>query len=185
MFDAIESDLMENFDAAETRLRKEFARIRTGRANASILDGVMVPYYGSPTPLAQLATVKVPEPRMLTIAPWERNILSDIERALLKADLGLTPNNDGSIIRLSIPPLSGERRQDLAKQARKLTEDARISVRNARRDANELLKVLEKDSEITEDDMHRDLAKVQTLTDAAIAKVDGILTDKEQEILEV
>ena len=185
MFDDIAAELDERFESAFTRLKKEFQRIRTGRASTALLDGVTVPYYGAPTPLTQVATVKIPEPRMLTIAPWEKNLLGDIERAIHKADLGLTPNNDGSIIRLTIPPLSGERRQELARQAKKLAEDARIAVRAARRDANEMLKAFQKDGELTEDDLHRDLARVQTKTDTAISQVDEILSEKEKEILEV
>lgn len=185
MMDLIESELQERFDAALTRLKKEFTRIRTGRANVNLLDGVTVPYYGTPTPLTQVATVKIPEPRMITIAPWEKSMLGEIEKAIHTANLGVSPNNDGSIIRLSIPPLTGERREELARQARKIAEDARIGVRNARRDANEQVKAFQKDGEMTEDEMHRNLARVQALTDTATGQVDETLAEKEKEILEV
>lgn len=185
MFDEIELEMSERFDNALNALKRDFTRIRTGRANAALLEGVQVEYYGAMTPINQVATIKVPEPRLITVAPWERNLLGEIERAIHKADLGVTPNNDGSIIRLPIPPLSGERRQELAKVARKHAEDARIQIRGARRDANDMLKSLQKDGDLTEDDLHRDLAKVQVATDKAIAKIDALLGEKEQEILEV
>ncbi len=185
MFDDIRTDMDERFDKAHANLKREFGRIRTGRANASLLDGITVEYYGVQTPINQVASVKVPEPRMITISAWEKTMLGEIERAILKADLGLNPNNDGTIIRLPIPPLSGERRQELARHAKKLGEEARIAVRAARRDANDMLKEFQKEGEITEDDLHRHLATVQDLTDKAIGRVDGTLAEKEKEILEV
>lgn len=185
MIDEVYEELSESFEAATSRLRRELAKIRTGRANPGVLENVMVDYYGQPTPVTQAATVKVPEPRLITITPWDKGLIGAIERAINMAELGLVPNNDGSMIRLPIPALTQERRQDLAKQARKLAEDARIAVRNARRDANEMIKSLEKDKEISEDEMHRGMAKVQELTDAASTKIDKITEDKEAEILEV
>jgi len=185
MLDDIYSDLQDGFEGAMTRLGRELGRIRTGRANAGLLEGVTVEYYGTPTPITQVATVKVPEPRLITIVPWEKNLLSAIEKAIFSSDIGLTPNNDGTMIRLGIPPLTGERRAELAKQARKCGEDAKIAVRNARRDANELVKTLEKDGDISEDEMHRALAKVQDLTDKAVTKVDAVVEKKEKEITEV
>jgi len=185
MFNEIAEDLHERFEKATAALKRDFARIRTGRANASLLDGIVVEYYGVATPIGQVATIKVPEPRLITVSPWEKSLLGEIERAIHKADIGVTPSNDGIVIRLPIPPLTGERRQEFVKQARKLAEDARVAVRNARRDANDMLKDLEKSGEITEDDLRRHLTKVQELTDKAIAQVDGVLAEKEQEILEV
>lgn len=185
MLNEIYEDLESGSDKAITRLRRELARIRTGRANPSILEGITVDYYGQPTPLSQAASIKVPEPRLLTITPWDKSLIGPIERAINMSDLGLSPSNDGSLIRLPIPALTQERRQELAKAARKAAEDARIAVRNARRDANDLVKSLEKDKEISEDEMHRGTAKVQELTDAAIRKIDDVLADKEKEILEV
>ncbi len=185
MFDDIKQDLEERFDAAHQHLAKELSRIRTGRASANLLDEVRVDYYGSATPVNQVATVKVPEPRMITITPWEKNMLAPIERAINGANIGLTPNNDGNMIRLSIPPLTGERRAELAKQARKFGEEAKIAVRGARRDANDMLKSLQKDGDMSEDEMHGHINTVQELTDKAVARVDEIVTTKEQEILEV
>lgn len=177
--------LNESFESAFGRLNKDLQRIRTGRANAALLDNLRVDYYGEPTPVSQVASIKVPEPRLITITPWEKSLLGAIEKAIYASDLGLTPNNDGTLIRLSIPPLTGDRRNELAKQARKLAEDAKILVRNARRDANDELKRLEKDKEISEDELHRHTAKVQDLTDKAVAKVDDVVGKKEKEILEV
>jgi ribosome recycling factor len=185
MIEDIISDLKEGFDKAYQKLARELGRIRTGRASANMLDEIRVDYYGQSTPLSQVATIKVPEPRMLTIAPWDRSVMKDIEKAILTSDLGLNPNNDGTIIRLSIPPLTGERRNELVKAAKKVAEEARVAVRGARRDANDMLKSLEKDGEISEDDMHRALARVQELTDKGIEHVDGVLARKEGEILEV
>jgi ribosome recycling factor len=185
MLDDIENDLLLSFDKAITALSRDLVRIRTGRATASILDDIKLDYYGQMTPLTQIATVKVPEPRMITVQPWEKGVLGQIERAIHQSDLGLTPTNDGTMIRLPIPPLTGERRNDLAKQARKLGEDAKIIIRNARRDANELIKQLQKDSELSEDDARRATAKVQELTDKGVAKVDDAVSKKEKEIAEV
>lgn len=185
MLDDIETDLLLSCDKAITALSRDLIRIRTGRATASILDDIKLDYYGQMTPLTQIATVKVPEPRMITVQPWEKGVLGQIERAIHQSDLGLTPTNDGTMIRLPIPPLTGERRNDLAKQARKLGEDAKIIIRNARRDANEFIKQLQKDSEISEDDARRATAKVQELTDKGVAKVDDAVSKKEKEIAEV
>ena len=185
MFDDIEAELMERFENAYAALKRDFSRVRTGRASTALLDGVMVEYYGTPTPISQVATIKVPEARLITVAPWERNLVGEIERAIHKADLGVTPNNDGSIIRLPIPPLTGERRQELAKVVRKHGEDARVAIRAARRDANDMLKSLQKDGDITEDELHRYLARIQDATDKAVGTVDKLIHDKEQEILEV
>ncbi|MBU6161913.1 MAG: ribosome recycling factor [Myxococcales bacterium] len=185
MIDDIINDLKDGFDKAYTKLTRELGRIRTGRASANMLDEIRVDYYGSPTPLSQVATIKVPEPRMITISPWDRSVMKDIEKAILASDLGLNPNNDGTLIRLVVPPLTGERRTELVKTAKKVAEDARVAVRGARRDANEMLKSLEKDGDISEDDLHRSLTRVQELTDKAIEHVDGLVARKEAEILEV
>ncbi len=185
MLDEIQEDLEANFKKAFDALSRELARVRSGRANINLLDNIRVPYYGQPTPLSQMAALQVPEPRMITIKPWESNLLKDIERAILQSDLGLTPSNDGTLIRLHIPPLTEDRRRDLVKQVKAHGEDAKISIRNSRRDANSTLKDLEKDSDITEDDLQRGLKVVQDLTDAAVAKVDAIITKKEAELMEV
>jgi ribosome recycling factor len=185
MVEDILADLKDGFEKAQARFVRDLARVRTGRASASLLDEVRVDYYGQASPVSQVATVKVPEPRMITISPWDRTLLGAIEKAILASDLGLNPNNDGTIIRLSIPPLTGERRNDLVKQARKLGEEARIAVRGVRRDANDMLKSVQKDGDISEDELHRALARVQELTDKAIEAVDQTLTRKEAEIMEV
>lgn len=165
-------------------LEGEFARIRTSRANPAILDGVKVDCYGTVTPLKQVASISVPEPRQLVIQPWDRSILPDVEKAIHKAELGLNPQVEANLIRVQIPPLTEERRKELAKLCGKLTEDARIAVRNLRRDANEQVKKLEKDKEISEDDAKTGTKKVQELTDEYIARLDKLLKQKETEILE-
>ena len=185
MIDDIIADLDERFDKAFGNLKNQFTRIRTGRASVALLDGVTVEYYGVPTPVSQVATVKAPEARLITVVPWEKSLVSEIEKAIHKADLGVSPSNDGNMIRLPIPPLSGERRTELARMAKKLAEDGRIAVRAARRDANDMLKSLQKDGDISEDDLRGHLQSVQDGTDKAVAKVDTMLGEKEAEILEV
>jgi len=175
-------DKMNKTIAAFTR---ELSSIRAGRANASLLDRIMVDYYGAPTPINQLAGVSVPEARLLVITPYDKTILGEIEKAIIKSDIGITPTNDGSIIRLMIPALTEERRKDLVKQVKKEAEDAKIAVRNVRRDANDDLKKLEKAGEITEDDLRGYGDDIQKLTDEFIVKVDQVTKDKEKEILEV
>ncbi len=161
------------------------AGIRAGRANAALLDRISVEYYGAPTPINQLAGVSVPEARLLVIQPYDKSILSDIEKAILKSDLGLTPSNDGNIIRLSIPQLTEERRKELVKLVKKESEEAKIAIRNVRRDTNDDFKKLEKNSEITEDELRGFTEDVQKLTDEYINKIDSITKDKEKEILDV
>ncbi|MBT2755984.1 ribosome recycling factor [Mesobacillus foraminis] len=164
---------------------RELASIRAGRASASLLDRITVDYYGAPTPINQLAGISVPEARLLVIQPYDKTILGEIEKAILKSDLGINPTNDGSIIRLAIPQLTEERRKELAKQVRKESEDAKIAVRNIRRDANDELKKLEKGGEITEDGLRGFSDDIQKLTDDQISKIDQITKDKEKELLEV
>ncbi|MGG2108930.1 ribosome recycling factor [Lysinibacillus pakistanensis] len=164
---------------------RELSSIRAGRANASLLDRITVDYYGAPTPINQLAGVSVPEARLLVITPYDKTILGEIEKAIMKSDIGITPSNDGSVIRLMIPALTEERRKDLVKQVKKEAEDAKIAVRNVRRDANDDLKKLEKAGEITEDDLRGYGEDIQKLTDDFIVKVDQVAKEKEKEILEV
>ncbi|OEH85847.1 ribosome recycling factor [Desulfuribacillus stibiiarsenatis] len=166
-------------------LKKDFTTIRAGRANPSLLDKVVVEYYGSPTPINQVANISAPEARLLTIQPWDRSMISEIERAIQKSDLGLSPNNDGNIIRIPLPILTEERRQDLVKQAKKIAEASRVSVRNVRRDANEDVKKMEKNSEISEDESRKLQDDIQKLTDKNIKAIDEILQEKEQEIMAV
>lgn len=163
----------------------ELTKVRTGRASQAILDGVRVNYYGTQTPLPQMATVSIPESRMITVKPWDVSVINEVEKAILKANLGLTPSNDGKLIRISIPPLTEERRKEIARSASKICEDYKIAVRNIRRDANEILKELQKEGEISEDDSFKAQKQVQELTDLYIKKLDDIFAAKEKEILEV
>ncbi len=181
----IVANAKERMNKAIGAYTRELAGIRAGRANASMLDRITVDYYGAPTPINQLAGVSVPEARMLIIQPYDKSILSDIEKAILKSDIGITPSNDGSIIRLAIPQLTEERRKELVKVVKKESEDAKVAVRNIRRDANDDLKKLEKNGEITEDDQRGYSDDIQKLTDEYITKVDQLTKDKEKEILEV
>jgi ribosome recycling factor len=185
MIDDVLSDLRDSFEGTMKQLQRELGKIRTGRANLGMLDGVKVDYYGNSTPLNQVATMRVADPRLITIQPWEKNIIGDIEKAIASSDLGLNPSNDGTVIRVPIPALTGERRQELVKVARRVGEDHKISLRNARRDANDMIKQLEKDSEITEDDMHRGFDRVNALTEEYTKKIEDALAKKEEGILEV
>jgi len=179
------SDAKRRMDKAIENLTHELAKIRTGRATPALLDSVKVEYYGQKVPLNQAATVTVPEPRLITIQPWEKSMLSEIEREILKADLGFNPSNDGTFIRVPIPQLSEERRKDLVKLVHKFAEETRIAVRNVRRDANEHLKKLEKSHEISEDDLENYLEEIQKRTDDHIKRIDEVMAHKEKEVLEV
>jgi ribosome recycling factor len=165
--------------------RAELSRLRTGRASLALLDGITVDYYGAPTPINQVASLSVPDPTTIVIAPWEPKVLADVEKALLRSNLGLTPNNDGKVVRLVIPALTEERRRELVKVGHEAAEHTRNAIRQIRRDGNERIKKMEKDKKISEDDMHLGLEKIQKLTDAYVAKVGEILERKEKEILEV
>lgn len=166
-------------------LKRELNTIRTGRASLSLLDGITAEYYSSQTPLNQLASLSTPEARTILIQPWDASVIKDIEKAILKSNLGLYPNNDGKVIRINIPPLTEERRRELVKIARKIAEDSRISVRNIRRDGNEELKSIEKDKQITEDTLHKAHEQIQKITDKYIESINGILEAKEKEIMEI
>ncbi|MGA9289057.1 MAG: ribosome recycling factor [Anaerobacillus sp.] len=166
-------------------LKRELATLRAGRANASLLDKIQVDYYGAPTPINQLAGISIPEARMLLIQPYDKTAVGDIEKAILKSDLGLTPSNDGNVIRLTIPALTEERRKDLVKLVKKYAEESKVVIRNIRRDANDELKKKEKDGDITEDELRRGNDDVQKLTDKYVAEADSVATDKEKEIMEV
>jgi ribosome recycling factor len=166
-------------------LIRDLARIRTGRASLALLDGIVVDYYGTPTPLNQLATLTVPESRLITIQPWDKSQFGIIEKAIQRSDLGLTPTNDGKLIRLPIPPLTEERRKDLVKQVKKIGEEIKIALRNIRREGNDALKTQEKAKEITEDDLRRGQEQMQKITDGFIVKVDDLLKVKEREVMEV
>jgi ribosome recycling factor len=163
----------------------DLARLRTGRASLAVLDGVMVDYYGSPTPINQVASLSVPDAATIMIAPWEPNVLAEVEKAILKSNLGMTPNNDGKVVRLSIPALTEERRRELVKVAHDDAENARNVIRQIRREGNDQIKGLEKDKEISEDQMHDGLDQIQKLTDSYVKKIGEVLDAKEKEILEV
>nr|WP_213019750.1 MULTISPECIES: ribosome recycling factor [Bacillus] len=164
---------------------RELATVRAGRANASLLDKVTVDYYGAQTPLNQIASITVPEARMLIITPYDKTAIGDIEKSIQKSDLGITPTSDGNVIRIAIPALTEERRKELVKVVRKYSEEAKVAVRNVRRDANDELKKLEKNGEITEDELRSSTEDVQKLTDEYVAKIDDVMKDKEKEIMEV
>jgi len=185
MVDEIFEELNDRMGKSVETLKRDYSRLRTGRASVSLLDGIRVSYYDAPTPLNQMASLAVPEPRLIVIQPWDKTAIGDIEKAILKSELGLTPMNDGKIIRIAIPPLTEERRKELVKVARKMAEDNKVAVRNIRRDANEMLKELKKEKEITEDELYRSQEEVQKITDQFISQVDELCTAKETEILEI
>ncbi|MEE2787379.1 MAG: ribosome recycling factor [Myxococcota bacterium] len=185
MEEEIYEDLKGNFDKTYSALKRDLARIRSGRASTTLLDNIRVDYYGQPTPIAQVASIQVPEPRMITVKPWEKTMLKDLERAIQQSDLGINPANDGTLIRLSVPPLTEERRKHLVKQVQQIGEAAKISARNSRRDANAMIKALQKDGDMSEDDRDRCLKNIQGMTDAATQHVDEIIGRKEAELMEV
>lgn len=166
-------------------LEKDFSKLRTGRASTALVDSIRVEYYGTPTPLNQVASVSIPDSRTISIAPWDRNAFNSIEKAIMKSDLGLTPINDGRAIRINIPVLTEERRKELVKMAKKYTEDAKVAIRNVRRDVNDTLKKLHTAKEINEDDLHKGQDEVQKITDNFVKKADAVLAEKEKEIMEI
>jgi ribosome recycling factor len=185
MIDDLLRDARSRMDKSVEATRHEFNTVRTGRASAALLDRIQVSYYGTKTPLNQLASVNVPEPRLLSITPYDRGAMRDIERAIQESDLGLTPSNDGKLIRLPIPQLTEERRKELVRVVRHLAEEGRVAVRNIRRDAIAHMKDEEKNGEVSWDDLHRAEDQVQKLTDDHVHQIDELLKHKEAEILEV
>jgi ribosome recycling factor len=185
MMEAVIKETSARMERSIEAFRKELGKVRTGRASFSLLDGVKVDYYGTPTPLQQVGTLSVPESRLITITPWDSKMIGPIEKAIQGAGLGLNPSSDGKVVRIPIPPLTEERRKELAKVVRKMSEDARVAVRNVRRESIEKLKEKEKKKEIPEDAVKRGQERIQKETDAFIRKIDDILKAKEQEILEV
>jgi ribosome recycling factor len=185
MHEDVVSDLKQRIDKTLEDLKRDLTKVRTGRASTSILDGIRVDYYGTPTPLSGVANLNSPEPRLITIKPWDKGTLKDIEKAIREANIGLNPMNDGELIRLPFPPLTEERRRDIAKQVKSKGEEHKVAIRNVRRDANEMLKDLLKDKSITEDDLKRATERVQKETDAGVLKVDEIIAKKEKEVMEV
>ena len=179
------NDIESRMNKTIAVLKDELARIRTGRANASLLDHVMVEYYGSDVPVSQVASLSVPEPRTIMIAPWDKSMLPVIEKAIMASDLGLNPNNDGEVIRITLPELTEERRKEFVRQARQLGEKARVAVRNIRRDANDEIKRQLKDDGLSEDESKRQQERIQALTDRFVAEIEQVLERKEQDILSV
>jgi ribosome recycling factor len=183
--EALYEDCKTRMQKALDNLAREFGKLRTGRASTSLVEGIKVDYYGTPTPINQLASISIPDSRTIAIQPWDRNGFSGVEKAILKSDLGLTPVNDGSTIRIAIPTLTEERRKDLAKMAKKYTEDARVALRNVRRDMNDLLKKQKNDKEINEDEMHKGQDEIQRITDDFVKQAEDLLETKEKEIMEI
>ena len=179
------SESSQKMDASLEALKKELQHIRTGVASPSLLDSVKVNYYGTPTPLNQVAKVNCPDNKSITIAPWEKNILSEVERAIVISNLGFAPINDGKILRINIPPLTEERRKELAKQAKKIGEDSKVAIRNLRRQFNDQLKKMEKDKTISKDDLEKGEAEVQKLTDSHINKIDELVQKKSESIMTI
>lgn len=183
--DTLHLDAEERMEKALASLDRDFARLRTGRASSTLVENIKVDYYGTPTPVQQLASVAVPDSRTVTIQPWDKNSFSLVEKAILKSDLGLTPMNDGKLIRISIPPLTEDRRKELTKLAKKYAEEAKVAIRNIRRDANDALKKLEKNKTMSEDELKKAMEDIQKLTDAFVAKADVKAASKEKEIMEI
>jgi ribosome recycling factor len=185
MHEEIKKKLRERMDKSIESLQEEFKKVRSGRANASLVEGLMVDYYGNRLPLKQLAGISVPEPRLIVVQPWDKGALSEIEKAFHKSDLMLNPNNDGKVIRIAIPPLTEDRRKELVKVAKGKAEDARIAIRNIRRDGNDEVKNAEKESHISEDESKKVLEEIQKITDKYIDQINSIVELKETEIMEV
>jgi len=185
MLEEISNEARSHMDKAIEHLHHELATIRTGKANASLLDSIQVEYFGQKVPLKQVANVAVPDPRLITVQPWDKTVVPDIEKAIQASELGLNPQSDGTLIRLPVPPLTEERRKELVKVARRMAEEARVALRNIRRHANDELKKLEKSHEISEDNMHTKQEEIQKVTDAHVKNVDATLEAKEKEIMEI
>jgi ribosome recycling factor len=185
MIEDIYNDTKDKMNKSIEALKTELAKIRTGRASLSMFDGIKADYYGAATPINQIASIAVPESRLVTIQPWDAAAIKEIERAVLKSDLGLTPSNDGKIIRLAIPPLTEQRRKEIVKTVNKVCENYKVAIRNIRRDANDLLRKLKKEGEIAEDQAFKSQDDVQKITDDYIKKIDAVYKEKEAEVLEI
>ncbi|OIQ16680.1 MAG: ribosome recycling factor [Bacteriovorax sp. MedPE-SWde] len=183
MIEEIKSNLDTSMNKSVDSLKHQLTKVRTGRASASVLDGVSVDYYGSPTPVAQVGQISTPEARLLQVQPFDKTLISEIEKAIINANLGLTPSNDGNLIRIQFPALTEERRKDQVKEIKKLGEDAKIAIRNARRDGNDEVKKAEKAKDLSEDDSKKYQSEIQTLTDKFVKDVDVIIEAKEKELL--
>jgi ribosome recycling factor len=178
-------EAQESMSKATRSLKAELQKVRTGRASAALLDGIQVDYYGTPTPLNQLANLTTPDPRLIVVSPYDKGAMGEVEKAIQKADLGLSPNNDGKVVRVPVPPLTEERRKELVKQVHRAAEDHKVGIREARRDALSMLKDLEGEGSLPRDDKHREEKRIQALTDEKVAEVDSIAANKEEEILQV
>ncbi|MDO9529465.1 MAG: ribosome recycling factor [Syntrophales bacterium] len=185
MKDLILDELRDNMEEGIRSFERSLNKVRTGRASLSLLDGIKVDYYGTPTPINQVATLSTPESRLILISPWDKNAIGYIEKAIQKSDLGLMPGNDGNVVRIAIPPLTEESRKEIVKAVKKMGEESRIRLRNARRDTNNQFKTLQKDSEISEDDLYTYQDEVQKVTDKYMKKIDTIVAAKEKEIMEI
>ena len=185
MIEEIKMELEDSMEKALNALRNQLTKVRTGRASASVLEGVSVDYYGAPTPIKQVGNISTPEARLLQIQPFDKTLISEIEKAIINANLGLTPSNDGNLIRIPFPALTEERRKEQVKEIKKLGEDAKIAIRNARRDQNDVVKKAEKDKEISEDDSKKYMAEIQEVTDKFVTRVDEIMETREKEILSI
>lgn len=184
MIEDVVTDCRQEMDNGVDAFKRALSKIRTGRANLSILDGIRVDYYGTPTPLNQVAALAVPDPRLITIKPWEKSMVPEVEKVIRTSGLGIEPQSDGELVRLPIPPLTEERRRDLVKGAKTKAEDAKVTIRNSRRDANEMIKALQKDGDVPEDDAKKGLKRIQDVTDDYVKQIDDIFAGKEKEILE-
>lgn len=184
MLDDVYGDLRDRMNKAVETLESDYKRLRTGRASVSLVDGLKVDYYGTATPLSQLATLTIPDPRTIMIQPWDTSVVGEIEKAILKSELGLTPMNDGKAIRINIPPLTAERRRDLVKVVKKKAEESKVALRNVRRDINEKIKDLKKEKQVSEDEQFRAQDEIQKITDDFVKKIDAVYGSKEKEILE-
>ncbi len=172
-------------EKAVRSLKSELQKVRTGRASVALLDGVQADYYGTPTPLNQLANLTTPDPRLIVVSPYDKSVIGNIEKAIMKADLGLSPSNDGKVVRVPVPPLTEERRKELVKQVHRAAEDHKVGIRESRRDALSLLKDLESEGALPRDDKHREEKKIQTLTDDMVKEIESVANQKEQDILQV
>lgn len=185
MLDDIHQDLRDSISKAHEALKRDMGKVRTGRANAAMLDPVRVDYYGSPTPLSQMATISTPEPRLITVKPWDKSAIKPVEKAIREADLGLNPQTDGDLIRVPIPPLTEERRRDMVKLAKRFAEEGKVSIRNARRDAMELIASLVKDGDASEDEGDRAKKKTEEIVAEGVKQVDTLLSHKEKDIMDI
>jgi ribosome recycling factor len=181
----IQDEAREGMEKAIRSLKAELQKIRTGRAHVALLDGVQIDYYGTPTPLNQLANLTTPDPRLIVVSPYDKSVITDIEKAIMKADLGLAPSNDGKVVRVPVPPLTEERRKELVKQVHRTAEDHKVGIRESRRESLSMLKDLESEGALPKDDKHREEKKIQALTDAMVKNVDDIAAQKEEDILQV